>query len=142
VATLTLLQAAYSHYGLAKNYRKTTKSGVFRRVVEEGRVKGPILITHTRNDTAVGVLYAIASRLARQVAAALGDEHDKYGGMGGNGAQDTPEIQQTTLNKPGKPYQLQGGKIYNLKSDEFVADHSDVANDAVAFAILSGVAVH
>lgn len=139
VETLTLLQAAYSHYGLAKNYRQTKRPGFFRRIVDEKRVKGPILITHTRNDTAVGVLYAIASRLARQVAAALGDEHDQYGGMGGNGAQDTPEAVKATLNDPGTPYQLQGGKIYNLRSDKFIANHSDVANDAVAYAILSGV---
>jgi hypothetical protein len=141
VQTLTLLQAAYSHYGLAKNYRRTNKTGFFRRIIDEGRVKGPILITHTRNDTAVGVLYAIASRLARQVAAALGDEHDEYGGMGGNGAQDTPEAVQATLDVAGIAYQLQPGKIYNLKSDRFIANHSDVANNAVAYAILSGVAV-
>jgi hypothetical protein len=141
IKTLALLQAAFSHYGLAKNYRQTTKSGFFRRVVDDARVKGPILITHTRNDTAVGVLYAIASRLARQVAAALGDEHDQYGGMGGNGAQDTPEAVKAVLNDPGTPYQLQGGRIYNLRSDKFIASHSDVANDAVAYAILSGVAI-
>lgn len=139
VASLTLLQAAYSHYGLARNYRKSGKDGFFRRVVDEKRVQGPILITHTRNDSAVGVQYAIASRLARQVAAALGDEHDQYGGMGGNGAQDTPESVKADLNSPGVAYQLQVGKVYNLKSDRFIANHSDVTNEAVTFAIWSAV---
>src|SRR5688572_19027299 len=53
VASMTLLQAAFSHYGFAENY-EANKNGFFRRVITDKCVKGPVLITHTVNDTAVG----------------------------------------------------------------------------------------
>jgi len=49
-------------------------------------VAGPILITHTANDKAVGIAYALASRISGQTGAALGDATDVFGGIGRNGA--------------------------------------------------------
>ncbi len=140
VASMTLLQGAFSHYGFAQRYGGGDKDGYFRRVLSEGRVAGPLLVTHTRNDRAVGLAYAVASRVLRQQAAALGDEHDKYGGIGSNGAQDTPERVDGGLHPPGTAYTFAPRRVYNLRADAFVANHSDVANDATAYAILSAVA--
>ena len=44
-------------------------------------------MTHTKNDKAVGVAYPLASRIAGDKTAAFGDENDKFGGLGRNGAQ-------------------------------------------------------
>jgi len=61
--------------------------GAFRDVIEKQKVRGPILITHTRNDRAVGIAYPIASRINGVTAAGLGDADDKFGGLGSNGTQ-------------------------------------------------------
>lgn len=140
VASMTLLQAAFSHYGFADNYHQTGKPGFFRGVVTDRKVAGPVVISHTRRDSAVGLAYALASRLAGQQAAALGDENDMFGGMGSNGAQDTPERVAGTLLPPGTAYSFQPGRLHNLRGDAFISGHSDVANPATAWAILSAVA--
>ena len=109
---MTLLQAAYSHNGLSDNFDDKGTAGFFRSILSEHRVSGPIIITHTKNDTAVGVAYPLVSRIANQVAAALGDQNDPYGGMGRNGAQRTPEADgnATTLGAVGTDLQLLAGQ--------------------------------
>lgn len=139
VATLTLLQAAFSHYGLANDFGGG-KAGAFRRIVDERRVAGPILVTCTHNDRAVGLAYALASRVARQVASGIGDAGDPYGGIGANGAQRTPEAVSGVLGPVGTAYAFQGGRVYNLRADAVIANHSDVCQPAVAHAIAQAVA--
>lgn len=138
--TMTLLQAAYSHNGLATMF-DGTHDGAFRSIVSDKRVSGPIVITHTKNDRAVGIAYPLASRIAFQKAAALGDENDPYGGMGRNGAQRTPEAKIDELKGVSKPYTFAPGSIYNLKADKFIKDHSDIAGHEVAYALLTSVGV-
>jgi hypothetical protein len=142
-ASLTLLQAAYSHNGLGKLF-DGKHDGFFRHVVSDGKVSGPILITHTKNDLAVGIAYPLASRIAGQDAAdaaGLGDASDPYGGMGRNGAQKTPERVIAELLPVGGDYpRLAGGKVFNLNADAFIGGHSDIAKDEVAYALLSAVA--
>jgi hypothetical protein len=135
--TLTLLQAAFSHYGFSGDY-EDGKPGFFRRVV--GQVGGPILISHTRNDKAVGVAYPLASQLARQAASALGDKDSRWGGIGANGAQKTSEVVQGQLLAVGGAYQLAKGKVYNLNADTFIKGHSDIDKAEVAHAVLTAVA--
>lgn len=139
VASLTLLQAAFSHYAFAQQY-EAGRDGLFRGVLSGGLVAGPILVTHTRNDRAVGLAYPLASKIAGQVAAALGDEHDRYGGIGSNGAQRTPEAVSAALLDTGDVYRFTPGRVHNLRADAFVRSHSDVTNPQVAHALLSAVA--
>jgi pimeloyl-ACP methyl ester carboxylesterase len=141
VNSLTLLQAAYSHNGLAEKF-DGEHDGYFRKVVSEQKVGGPILITHTKNDTAVGIAYPLASRISHEKAAALfGDANDPYGGMGRNGAQFTPEVgEEHVLRAAGSQYVFHSGTIYNLNSDEIIQDHSDICKEEVAHVVLSAVA--
>ena len=141
-ATLTLLQAAYSHNGLADKF-DGRHDGAFRQVMAQQKVTGPILITHTKNDLAVGIAYPLASRLSGDVASALGDQDDPYGGLGRNGAQHTPEVDPNAafLDRVGTRYPFAAGKVYNLNADEFIKGHSDIAKDEVAFALLTAVAL-
>ncbi len=140
VDTLTLLQAAFSHNGFARDFHNG-KDGRYRRVLTGNRVRGPILVSHTRNDTAVGVAYALASRFSREDAAALGlgGPGDRFGGIGANGAQATPEARQLDM-LADQPYSFAAGTLYNLLADEFVTGHSDVTGSSVAHAILEAVA--
>jgi hypothetical protein len=140
IDTLTLLQAAFSHNGFAVKF-DGTRNGFFRSVVSGHKVHGPILITHSKNDTAVGREYPLASRVAGQDAAEIGDASDKFGGMGANGAQHTPEAKEGLLQAVGGSYTFKDGTIYNLNADAIIAEHSDICHDEVAFALLQAVAV-
>jgi hypothetical protein len=139
LATMSLLQAAFSHYGFAAEWRPG-EAGGFRRAITSQTVSGPIVITHTANDRAVGIAYAIASRIAGQAAAAVGDANDIYGGIGRNGAQKTPEAIFGELLDVREPYEWKAGSLHNLRADLFIKDHSDIKGDQVAYAILSAVA--
>jgi hypothetical protein len=140
VASVSLLQAAFSHYSFADDW-EPGEDGLFRSVVLTHRVSGPMIITHTKNDRAVGLAYAIASRVAGQVAQAVGDANDKYGGLGRNGAQKTPEaLDQALLAVGDAGYDLQPGRLHNLAADAFISSHSDVDGREVAYAVLSAVA--
>ncbi|GAB7007058.1 hypothetical protein JCM18899A_45310 [Nocardioides sp. AN3] len=136
--SLVLLQAAFSHNGLARLF-DGKHDGAFRTVLADRRVNGPVVITHTKNDEAVGIAYPLASRIARDSSAALGDQNDPYGGMGRNGAQHTPELDATesVLRKAGTgvSYTFSAGKVSNLLADAVIADHSDVRSTAVATAL-------
>lgn len=141
IETISLLQAAFSHYGFADNF-EGNKDGFFRKVVENKGVSGPVLITHTKNDEAVGLAYPIASFLAQDNASALGDENDRFGGLGRNGAQKTPEaIKGLSLLPVGGTYQFQPGKLHNLRADDFIKNHGDICKPQVAYAILTAVAI-
>lgn len=142
IDSLSLLQAAFSHHAFSGRFDRN-KQGFFRSVVTEGCVRGPIIISHTRNDKAVGVAYALASRLAGQDASALGDPNDRFGGLGSNGARDTAEaVDSPDLVKAGGQYApaIGSSRIHNLLADPFIAGHSAIANDDVAYAVLSAVA--
>ena len=140
--SMSLLQAAFSHNGFAEKF-DGTHDGAFRTVVKEGRATGPIIITHTKNDRAVGIAYPLASRIARDNAAALGDKNDPYGGMGRNGAQHTPEVQITEAFlrdwDAAAPYNFLPGHVYNLQSDRFIDDHADIKGVEVANATLQAM---
>jgi hypothetical protein len=136
--SLVLLQAAFSHNGLAAKY-DGKHDGAFRTVLSEVRVNGPVVITHTKNDQAVGVAYPLASRIARERSSAVGDQDDPYGGMGRNGAQHTPEVDRSeaVLREAGAgvSYAFKVGKVFNLLADKTISSHGDVRNTSVATAL-------
>lgn len=119
--SMALLQAAFSHNGFSQK-----RGGFFRSVVKNKRVVGPILITHTKNDKAVGMAYPAASRIGRDNASGFGDADDEFGGLGSNGAQQMEEGEVfgdiKELLPSGQPYQWQRGKVHNLESSKFIID--------------------
>jgi hypothetical protein len=139
IDSLTLLQAAYSHNGLATKFDGKS-DGFFRKIVTGKKVRGPILITCTKNDKAVGIAFPLASRLGGQNAAAFGDENDPYGGIGRNGAVKTPEAVKGLLQAANAGYQFVGGSIYNLNADAVITDHSDICKPQVAWAMACSIA--
>ena len=142
--SMALLQAAFSHNGFSEK-----RGGFFREVVTKKRVSGPILITHTKNDMAVGLAYPAASRLSGDVARGFGDPDDKFGGIGSNGAQQMTEGEIFTTTKKllgvGSAYKWQAGKFHNLESSDFIVDpgggdaHGWVFVPEVAWAISRAV---
>jgi hypothetical protein len=145
--SMLLLQAAYSHNGLGKDWDNAGHDGAFRAVVANRKISGPIVITHSVHDLAVGVAYPLASRLMNQAAARFGDANDKFGGIGRNGAQHTPESFQGTLLgvKQTYPQPPEGKFVRNLNGDggagqPTISSHSDVAKPEIAWAWLKAIA--
>ncbi len=136
VQTLLLLQAAYSHNGLAKSFdpNQPSKSGFFHAVFDNHKITGPILITHSKHDSAVGLAYPLASRLNRDDAAGIGDANDLFGGMGANGAQHVDKAEITLLAIGGGNYDFttSGKRVFNLNGDAIIQSHGDVARPETA----------
>jgi hypothetical protein len=138
--TMSLLQTAFSHNGFSLSMK-----GFFREVVDKQRIKGPILVTYTPNDTAVGIAYPTASRLSGTVAAAFGDKNDPFGGLGRNGAQkmEPGEVVAAvnTLLAVGGNYAWQPARFHNLEGSKFIFDpnggdaHGFVTGKEIAWAI-------
>ena len=147
VRTMSLLQAAYSHYGLAPAPPDASRPiGAFRNVVAKHKVRDIIQITHSSHDWAVGAAYPIASFISRDVAGALpgltvpGTANSPWGGMGASGAEQTAEAFDDTLLDGNAVYApLPEGKIIrNLTGDAFISSHGDVDGSQVAWAFLQG----
>ncbi|MFB7590619.1 serine-threonine protein kinase [Streptomyces sp. NPDC056169] len=78
VASVTLLQGAFSHYAFAARLpHDPRRSGALRDM--QRRVRGPVVACYSRHDTALGVMYPLASRLA-------GDSESLAGPAGGRTA--------------------------------------------------------
>jgi hypothetical protein len=137
IHSMGLLQAAFSHNGFSKS-----KKGFFRSVVDNNRVTGPIFITHTKNDKAVGLAYPAASRISNDQASAFGGADDPFGGIGSNGAQqmEAGEIFATTktMLPVGEAYQWKAGRLHNLDSTKFIIDPK--GGDAHGFVFVKEVA--
>ncbi len=138
--SLTLLEAAFSHYGFSPDNGKGTP-GFFRAVMQEKVVRGPLVATFSKLDTVVGKVYAVASRLAGDNAKAIGDANDPFGGIGRNGAQKTPEAAAEPLHTAGQAYTFAPGKVIGLDgSENLIKDHGDVRNANVTYAFASVMA--
>lgn len=134
--SLCLLQAAFSHNGFSAQ-------GFFNKVFLDKRLAGPIVITYSRNDKAVGKAYAIASRIAKDSAAGVGGAKDKYGGLGANGAvgMAPSEVSQaaTAMLPEQGSYRFTNQLIHNIESTQFIGSHGDVAGPQVAWLISQAI---
>jgi len=145
--SMLLLEAAYSHDGMAKNWDGQGHDGAFRAVLSAPKIAGPVLITHSVHDTAVGIAYPLASRILNQTAAAIGDANDRFGGMGRNGAQHTPEAFDDVLRdiSGGYPkFPSAGQFVRNLNGDgpdpkPTIHSHGDVAKPEIAKAWIDAI---
>lgn len=131
--SVTILQGAYSHNALARQV-KPGLSGAFPSVV--GKPTGPIAITHTHNDLACTIAYAIASRLSRDITQGIGDANDEFGAMGANG----PQKLQAGVAEPDDTTQAftpKRGKVNTFLADRFIIKttetdaHNNIINPTV-----------
>lgn len=146
--SLTLVQGAFSHNALGVGVPKGdgTIDGTFRNVVAD-RKAGRVVITHTWNDHAVGLAYALASRASNTVASGLmkvtdrfGGAKDLHGGIGANGALrlKAGEGKAWTFDGASAPG-LQAGLVHSLKCD-FIGHHNDIRTVGVARLVLAAMA--
>lgn len=139
-ASLTLLEAAFSHFGFSADNGKGA-AGFFRDVIARQVVKGPFLSTFSAEDTVVGKAYSIMSRLAGDNTREIGDAFDEFGGIGRNGPLKTAEVASSALHPAGTAYDFKLRVINNLDgSGGLIKNHGDVTNEAVTYAFASAVA--
>jgi pimeloyl-ACP methyl ester carboxylesterase len=132
--SLTLLQGAFSHNSFAPDLGPG-KRGSFSEILGYKKVNGPILITHSRNDRALGAAYPIASRLSRTDASRLGDLHDRFGALGANGAQ---RVAANCIHV-GDRCQFKPGEIYNVNCDAVIRGHADVVHPEIAALLAAAI---
>jgi pimeloyl-ACP methyl ester carboxylesterase len=141
IGSLVLLQGAFSHFAFARSLPfDAGRSGALAGM--EGRVAGPVLVTHSRFDTAVGRAYPLASMVARDDAAGTDDLLFRWGAMGHDGAQ-AADAEAETLGPVGQQYRFRHGAITNLDSNGIIRGenpppdaHSDIIHPEIAWAAL------
>jgi hypothetical protein len=145
-ASLILLQGAFSHNALGRGIGSRKIEGAFRNIIESGRVDGPIVVTHTHNDSAVGFFYALASKVSGEIAAAtgmqaiIGGPKDLHGGIGANGALALADGESVKMvATPGAALTLERGKVNNILCDSIVTDHMDVMDAEIGRLIWAAV---
>ena len=128
---------------------KRGTAGYFRPVVTKSVVAGPIVVTTSQFDKAVGTWYPRAAAPARQVDFDVtAQKLPKYGAIGTfgiNGPGLNPE--QAELSEDITfDYKLAAGHIYNLRGDKviktgggFSGAHSDIAHPQVGHAFWEAV---
>lgn len=137
IKSMALIQAAFSQNGFSKS-----EQGFYRGVVDNHRVKGPVVITHTPNDQAVGLAYPLASRISGDKTMAFGDKDDLYGSMGRNGAQKMGhgEAVEGKLLPVGGAYTFKSDIYFNLEASDFIKDHNDVKGKELGYLVRKCVA--
>jgi hypothetical protein len=148
VESAVLVQGALSLWSYCASIPKAGgRPGYFRRIIEHGAVKGPIVTTQSRYDSAVGSLYPWAAGVARQVDYAVPGTLEladlpKYGALGSFGVCGVEGVDHRDMLPQDGVYNFQPGRIYNLESSRFVRKreglsgaHNDICGPEVAHAI-------
>ncbi|WP_051845498.1 alpha/beta hydrolase [Streptomyces globisporus] len=142
VASVTLLQGAFSHYAFAARLpHDPRRSGSLRDL--QHRVRGPVVACYSRHDTALGVMYPLASRVANDsqslagaTAGPLGTDDPRWGAIGHDGVQAVPGTVERTLAevlREGVP----GSGCVSVDAAEAVRSHSDVRRPELARVVVS-----
>jgi len=142
VNSLFLVQGALSLWSYSTS--GMGEPGYFERIISQHRVSGPIVTTWSRHDGAVGNLYPLAARLARQVVLVA---YPRYGGVGAFGLQGvSTTVSEVTMGDVGADYAFAKSKVYNIDASGVIKNgdgisgaHSDIAHPEVAHAAWQAV---
>lgn len=140
VDSVALVQGALSLWAYAERTPDGATPGYFNAMIKRGAVRGPIVTTQSRFDTAVGTYYPLAASLAGQVA--FGPDLPRFGAVGTFGIQGVPNLTPVEVLPETGSYQFAPGKIYNLEGSGFIKKmegasgaHSDIDGPQVAHMI-------
>jgi hypothetical protein len=146
VKTLVLLQGAFSHFAFADALPFDSQRGGALKGMAS-RVDGPLLVSHSKKDAAVGVAYPKASFLSRADAASLEDKATRWGAMGSGGARAV-NATEVAFKPVGQPYVFAKGKFLNLDGNNLIVKggppsgaHSDIIYPQIAWAVLSAAGI-
>ncbi len=142
VSSVLLVQGAMSLWSFSQGLPKRSGSGYFRPVVDPARVQGALVVTTSRFDRAVGMLYPKAAGVAMQVAfdTAPSKELPTYGAIGAYGIQGDglPLAAREISTDLTFDYAFSPGHVYNVRCDSVIKTggglsgaHSDIAHPEV-----------
>lgn len=141
--SMLLVQGAFSLWSFCKSIPSAPKeAGYFQRMLAEGAVAGPIVVTQSEHDSAVGRLYPLAAGVAGQVAMAPGDGLPKYGAVGTWGLQGAGvDAVPLALTATDQVLPFVAGKLYNLECSGIIRNgggmagaHNDIAHPELGHA--------
>jgi hypothetical protein len=142
VKSLSLLQGAFSHFAFASRLRHDPRRGGALSGMAK-RVDGPILVTFSEHDTAVGNLYPMASLAARDDAAKIDDLMDRWQAMGYDGAQEVG-AKTKVIGPVGTTYPIAAGRFVNLDGNDLIVEgswpsgaHGDIIHPEIAWAVIA-----
>ncbi|ABH00168.1 conserved hypothetical protein (plasmid) [Rhodococcus jostii RHA1] len=149
VASLLLIQAAFSHWSFAHAQDNPFGSpGALHNYAD--RVHGPLVATFSVHDWAVGRWYPKASFLSRQDTQA--GIAGRWGGIGADGYQAvSPAADRTMPENGGVDYQFAPGTFYrvdaievinNVQDQPFAGAHSDIRKPALAQLAIAAATTH
>jgi len=146
VESVFLVQGAFSHFAFAtKLPQDADRGGALAGM--NARVDGPLCVTHSLRDTAVGTAYPLASIAARDDSAALSDLLFRWGAMGHDGAQAVGAV-PALLGPVGTRYPFGIGSFLNLDANRVITQggppsgaHSDIVHPEIAWAVLAAARI-
>jgi hypothetical protein len=142
VETLFLVQGALSLWSYTPDIPVAPgNAGYFNRILKESLVRGSIITTQSRFDSAVGNLYPVGAWVKSQMVLD-GEEYPKYGGVGTYGIQGIGEIGfDIKMESATHEYGFRSQYVYNLDSSGVIKNgggfsgaHCDIAHPELAHA--------
>lgn len=140
VDSLFLVQGALSLWAFAAAVPAAQNApGYFRRIMQNGLVRGPIVTTQSEHDRAVGFFYPLGARARNQQTLDL--EYPAYGGLGTFGMRGTDGALTTDrpIQSAAFAYNFAAGRVYNIEASRIISNggglsgaHSDIAHIEVA----------
>jgi hypothetical protein len=147
IDSLFLAQGAVSLWSYCESipYARD-RAGYFRPVIADRKVKGPIIVTLSEHDTAVGKFYPLGAGIRRQITYAP-NELPKYGGLGTFGVRGPGiDVEDMDMLDGKSLYGFKPGKVYNLDASSYISKmdgasgaHNDIAHLEVAHAFWQAV---
>jgi hypothetical protein len=150
VDSVALIQGAVSLWAFGDSVKGMKRKGYFNRWVHRPAVRGPVIVSRSVHDSAVGTLYPWASAVSFNDGSFDPDEEDLplYGAIGKYGIRGLPGAVFREMGEKTARYGFEPGKVYNLESSRFIAKgegasgaHSDIDGPEVAHAIWQAVLV-
>lgn len=142
VDSAVLVQGAVSLWSWAEKLPKGAGTGYFYPVLQRKGVKGPLVVTQSVHDRAVGYLYPLASAMGFAGAEFNLGDFPKIGAIGKYGAQGSGVGEDRPMLEANGEYGFQGGRVYNLDANQYIDEggglsgaHSDISGPEVAHAI-------
>ena len=142
IKSLVLLQGAFSHFTFADSLPHNPRQpGALAGLAR--RVDGPLVVSHSEKDLAVGKYYPLASFASGDDSAAFEDQLYRWGAMGHDGAQAV-QAAAFPLLPVGQAYSFTAGKFVNLDGNDIIiageppsGAHSDIFHPELAWAVLA-----
>jgi hypothetical protein len=144
VSSALLVQGAQSLWSFAAALPgEAATPGWFRPILDHNRVSGPMVVTTSRYDRAVGSLYPLAAGAGGQVAygasvAAL-PTYGALGAFGAQGAGVNAQPRALTVDDLTSDHALAPGQVYNVNGDAVIRTgtglsgaHNDIAHPELA----------